>query len=60
MLDSGALGVAPDAVGTAAAKVRRVDYFVPVVGGGAEMIEGSTEEVAAKVVELLKAKGGIK
>jgi electron transfer flavoprotein beta subunit len=58
VLDAGALGV--DGVGGAHAKVRRVDYFVPEVGAGAEMIEGSTEEVAAKLVDLLKAKGGIR
>jgi electron transfer flavoprotein beta subunit len=60
VLDAGALGVARDAVGSAGAKVRRVDYFVPQTGAGAEMIEGSTEEVAARLVDLLKAKGGIK
>jgi len=60
VLDSGALGVSPDSVGAAGAKVRRVDYFVPEAGAGAEMIEGSTEEVADKLVELLKAKGGIR
>ena len=53
-LDAGALGIQPEAP-----KVRRVDYFVPVAGAGAEMIEGSTEEVATKIVELLRAKGGI-
>lgn len=58
VLDAGALGVGE--VGEAHAKVRRVDYFVPEVGGGAEMIEGSTEEVANKLVDLLKAKGGIR
>jgi electron transfer flavoprotein beta subunit len=47
-------------VGAAGAKVRRVDYFVPQLGAGAEMIQGSTEEVAGKLVDLLKAKGGIK
>jgi electron transfer flavoprotein beta subunit len=60
VLDAGALGVAPDSVGAAGAKVKRVDYFVPVAGAGAEMIEGSTDEIADKLVELLKAKGGIK
>lgn len=60
VLDAGALGVAPDSVGAAGAKVKRVDYFVPVAGAGAEMIAGSTEEIADKLVELLKAKGGIK
>ncbi len=60
VLDAAAAGVAADAVGQKGAKVRRVDYFVPALGAGAEMIKGSTEEIAAKVVEILKAKGGIK
>ena len=34
------LGVDTDAVGEAAAKVKRVDYFVPPAGKGAEMLEG--------------------
>lgn len=60
VLDAGALGVAADAVGRAGAKVKRVDYFVPQAGASAEMLEGSTEELAGKLVDLLKAKGGIK
>jgi electron transfer flavoprotein beta subunit len=60
VLDAAALGVAADAVGAAGAKVKRLDYFVPEVGAGAEMLEGSTDEVATKLVDLLKAKGGIK
>lgn len=60
LLDAAALGVDSSAVGAAGAKVQRVDYFVPQTGGGAEMLEGSTEEVAGKLVDLLKAKGGIK
>ncbi len=60
VLDSAALGIAPDSVGQAGAKVRRIDYFVPAVGAGAEMLQGDTAEVAAKLVELLKAKGGLK
>ena len=60
VLDAAALGLSPDAVGASGAKVRRADYFVPQLGAGAEMIEGSTEEVAGKLVDLLKAKGGIK
>lgn len=59
-LDATALGVAADEVGAAAAKVKRTDYFVPQTGAGAEMIEGSNEEVAGKLVELLKARGGIR
>ncbi len=42
------------------AQVKRVDYFVPELGEGAEMLEGSDEEIIAKLIELLKAKGGLK
>jgi len=41
-------------------KVKRLDYFLPDLGDGAEMLEGSTEEIIEKLVELLKAKGGLK
>jgi len=54
------LGLASDVVGEAGANVKRVDYFVPDMGDGAEILEGSTEEIVDKLVELLKAKGGIK
>jgi len=57
---AGDLGVAADSVGQAGAKVKRLDYFVPDLGEGAEMLEGSTEEIIEKLIELLKAKGGIK
>ncbi len=54
------LGLDADAVGAAGARVKRLDYFVPELGDGAEILEGSTDEVADKLIELLKAKGGIK
>jgi electron transfer flavoprotein beta subunit len=54
------LGVPPSAVGEAAAKVKRVDYFVPVLGKGAEILHGSREENIDKVLELVTAKGGLK
>jgi electron transfer flavoprotein beta subunit len=54
------LGLGADSVGAGAAKVKRVDYFVPELGEGAEMLEGSTEEIIDKLIELLKAKGGLK
>lgn len=57
---AGDLGLAANAVGAAGAKVKKVDYFVPVLGAGAEMLEGSNEEIIAKLIELLKAKGGLK
>ncbi|MBW1889128.1 MAG: electron transfer flavoprotein subunit beta/FixA family protein [Deltaproteobacteria bacterium] len=57
---AGDLGVAADSVGDAGAKVKRLDYFMPELGEGAEMLEGSTEEIVEKLIELLKAKGGLK
>jgi electron transfer flavoprotein beta subunit len=54
------LAIDPSAVGEAAAKVKRVDYFLPALGKGAEMLEGSREEVIDKLVELVAAKGGLK
>jgi electron transfer flavoprotein beta subunit len=54
------LGVDAGAVGEAAAKVKRTDYFVPASGKGAEMLQGSREEIIEKLLELIKAKGGLK
>jgi electron transfer flavoprotein beta subunit len=53
------LGVDPGVVGESAAKVKRVDYFVPALGKGAEMLQGSREENVDKVCELVAAKGGL-
>ena len=52
------LGVNGNATGEAA-KVKRVDYFMPPLGKGAEMLEGSTEAIVDSLIELLKAKGGL-
>jgi len=54
------LGIGASAVGEAAAKVKRVDYFIPTLGKGAEILRGSREENIAKVLELVAAKGGLK
>jgi len=54
------LGLAADTVGAAGARLKRLDYFMPELGEGAEILEGSMEEVAEKLIELLKTKGGIK
>jgi electron transfer flavoprotein beta subunit len=59
-MGAGDLGVDAASVGADGAKVKRLDYFVPELGEGAEMLEGSTEEIVAKLIELLKAKGGLK
>lgn len=57
---AGDLGIDAGKVGKAGAKVKKVDYFIPPAGKGAEILEGSSEEIADKLIELLKAKGGIK
>ena len=54
------LGVEKSGVGQTAAKIRRVDYFVPVQGKGAEILHGSREENADRVLELVAANGGLK
>lgn len=53
------LGISPAEIGEAAARVKRQDYFVPALGKGAEILEGSSEEIADKLTELMKAKGGL-
>jgi len=53
------LGVDDDAVGEVGAKVKRVDYFVPALGKGAEILQGSREEIIDKLMELMKTKGGL-
>jgi electron transfer flavoprotein beta subunit len=59
-LGAGDLGLDPATVGAAGAKVKRLDYFLPDMGDGAEMLEGDTDEIIAKLIELMKAKGGLK
>ena len=53
------LGVDAASVGEAGAKVKRTDYFVPALGKGAEILQGSPEEIIDKLIELMKAKGGM-
>ncbi|MBL0715654.1 MAG: electron transfer flavoprotein subunit beta/FixA family protein [Desulfosarcina sp.] len=59
-LGAGDLGLDAASVGAAAARVKRLDYYLPDMGEGAEMLEGDTDEITAKLIELLKAKGGLK
>jgi electron transfer flavoprotein beta subunit len=54
------LGLTAAQVGSGAAKVTRVDYFVPALGKGARMLSGTREQNAQEVVELVAAKGGLK
>lgn len=54
------VGVDQGAAGEGAARVKRVDYFVPAAGKGAEILHGSREENADRVLELVTARGGLK
>ena len=54
------LSLSSEAIGESGAKVKRLDYFVPDLGEGAEILEGSSDEILDKLIELLKTKGGIK
>jgi len=54
------LAIDPGTVGLAGAKVKRMDYFVPPLGKGAEILQGSREENIDRVLELVTAKGGLK
>jgi electron transfer flavoprotein beta subunit len=53
------LDIDPQTVGKGAAKVERVDYFIPELGKGAEMLQGKREDVIDRLVELVAAKGGL-
>jgi electron transfer flavoprotein beta subunit len=57
--DAAELGIDPQTVGEAIAKVKRLDYFVPALGKGAEMLQGGQEEIIDRLVELVSAKGGL-
>ncbi len=54
------LNLDPATVGSGAAKVKRLDYFVPALGKGAEMLNGNREEIVARVTDLIAAKGGLR
>ena len=54
------LNIDPAQVGELAAKVKRLDYFVPAPSKGAEMLDGSREENVEKLTELIAARGGFR
>ena len=53
------LDLEPATVGAAAARVKRLGYFIPPAGKNARMLEGSRPERVAALFELLKAEGGL-
>jgi len=58
--DASDLGIDPGSVGEVAANVKRVNYFVPALGQGGQMLSGSREENFEKVLQLVATKGGLK
>jgi electron transfer flavoprotein beta subunit len=58
-LGTSELDIDPGAVGLAAAKVKRLDYFVPALGKGADVLKGTREQNVNELIGLLKAQGGL-
>jgi electron transfer flavoprotein beta subunit len=53
------LNLKPDEVGVPGSDIRLEKVFLPPVGESAEMLEGKPEEIAGKVFNILKDKGGL-
>ncbi len=53
------LNLKPEEVGLSGSDIQLENLFLPPVGEGAEMMEGKPEEIAQKVFEILKDKGGM-
>lgn len=53
------LGLEESAVGAAGARLEIVDVAFPETGGGAEMLEGGAEEMAAALIDRLKKQARI-
>jgi len=58
--DAAKLGIDSSGAGASAANVKRMDYFIPALGNGAEILHGTREENIDKVLELVAANGGLK
>lgn len=56
-LDADALGLESDQLGSRWVTVE--EMFLPPAGGGAEILQGRTDEVVEQLVERLKSRGGI-
>jgi electron transfer flavoprotein beta subunit len=59
LFDARKLGLPTAAVGSAAAKIKRLDYFALSTTTSARILRGTTEEMADEVAELVKANGGL-
>jgi electron transfer flavoprotein beta subunit len=56
---AGDLGLGADAVGVAGSLTEVKGLYLPPVGKEAEMLKGSAEEIAGRVLDILKEKGGL-
>ena len=59
VLDPAAIGLSPGEIGAGANLVRRVGLAVPPAGKEAEMIKGTPAEIARKILDLVKERGGV-
>ncbi len=59
VLDGAALGLQAAELGSAGARVRLEELFLPPRGEGAEVLEGSDEEIVQRLVEMLHQRGGL-
>jgi len=57
VLDLAALGLASEATGAGANRIRRVGLAVPPAGKAAEMLKGSPAEIARRILDILKERG---
>jgi len=53
------LGISPDKVGEKGSIIESIKLMPPPEGKGAEMIEGSIEEVCERLAQIIKEKGGL-
>jgi electron transfer flavoprotein beta subunit len=59
VLDPAALGLTPGEIGADANLIRRTALSVPPAGKEAEMIKGAPAEIARRILEIVKERGGV-
>ena len=59
VLDPAALGLAPEDTGAQANRIVHTGLSAPPAGKSAEMLKGTPAEIARKILDILKEKGGM-
>ncbi len=59
VLDAAALGLAPGDVGVQANRIVHTGLAAPPAGKSAEMLKGTPAEIARKILDILKERGGM-